>query len=117
MSFKDKFEGLVQDYCNSVDALKLPQHRVCVMSSKRSLDHLLIIMGMPITGTLKNGLYIEKVKNLIAEHKELHVLFNNAGVMCHPEGKTEDGNEIHLQTNYLGEIYCWLRMIALAQWW
>ncbi|XP_034720839.1 dehydrogenase/reductase SDR family member on chromosome X isoform X2 [Etheostoma cragini] len=34
----------------------------------------------------------------------LHVLVNNAGTMMVPEGRTEDGFEIHLGLNYLGHF-------------
>lgn len=32
----------------------------------------------------------------------IHILINNAGVMMCPEGKTEDGFEMHMATNYFG---------------
>ena len=32
----------------------------------------------------------------------LDILVNNAGVMLAPEGRTPDGFETHLATNYLG---------------
>uniref|UniRef100_A0A4W5R9M5 Dehydrogenase/reductase (SDR family) X-linked n=1 Tax=Hucho hucho TaxID=62062 RepID=A0A4W5R9M5_9TELE len=34
----------------------------------------------------------------------LHVLVNNAGIMLVPEGKTEDGFELHFGLNYLGHF-------------
>lgn len=44
--------------------------------------------------------------------KYLHVMVNNAGTMCHPRKKSEDGFEIHFQTNYLGKFvankFLWL---------
>ena len=33
----------------------------------------------------------------------LDYLINNAGIMSQPFAKTEDGNESHFQTNYLGQ--------------
>ena len=33
----------------------------------------------------------------------LDLLINNAGIMCHPQAKTEDGLEYHFGVNYLGE--------------
>ena len=40
------------------------------------------------------------------EEKQVHILINNAGVMCYPEAeKTEDGHEIQFATNYLGSVH------------
>lgn len=40
----------------------------------------------------------------ISEEKEVHVLINNAGLMCYPKAeKTEDGFEIQFATNHLGQ--------------
>lgn len=41
---------------------------------------------------------------IVKSEKYLHVLVNNAGTMCHPRKKSEDGFEIHFQTNYLGHF-------------
>jgi len=35
----------------------------------------------------------------------IHVLINNAGVMCCPKGKTVDGFETHFGTNHVGHFY------------
>ena len=34
---------------------------------------------------------------------KVDLLINNAGVMCHPEAKTEDGLEHQFSVNYLGK--------------
>jgi NAD(P)-dependent dehydrogenase (short-subunit alcohol dehydrogenase family) len=49
------------------------------------------------------------------------ILINNAGVALHPEARTEDGHEMHLQTNYLSntlilylrdyKVECYLHLI------
>lgn len=39
---------------------------------------------------------------LVSKTDKLHVLINNAGIMCCPESKSEDGFELQLATNYLG---------------
>uniref|UniRef100_A0AAY5E9C5 Dehydrogenase/reductase (SDR family) X-linked n=1 Tax=Electrophorus electricus TaxID=8005 RepID=A0AAY5E9C5_ELEEL len=39
-----------------------------------------------------------------AQGLPLHVLINNAAVMLVPEGKTDDGFELHFATNYLGHF-------------
>ncbi|HQN93603.1 MAG TPA: oxidoreductase [Prolixibacteraceae bacterium] len=41
-------------------------------------------------------------KKFANEHKQLHVLLNNAGIMATPNVKTVDGFEAQLGTNYLG---------------
>ncbi|CAG9863049.1 unnamed protein product [Phyllotreta striolata] len=41
-------------------------------------------------------------QTLKSEFTEIYALVNNAGVFHHPQGLTEDGFEITLQTNYLG---------------
>lgn len=49
----------------------------------------------------------ESIKNAVSEieinFKELNILINNAGVMCHPQEKSADGFELHLAVNYLGK--------------
>lgn len=49
---------------------------------------------------------IQFVENLKGEFSELYALVNNAGVFYHPQSLTEDGFEITLQTNYLGNQVC-----------
>ncbi|XP_065342997.1 retinol dehydrogenase 11-like [Cloeon dipterum] len=46
----------------------------------------------------------ESIKQFVANlgNTEVDILINNAGVVFHPEGRTVDGFEFHLQTNYLG---------------
>ena len=39
---------------------------------------------------------------LFTEENRLDVLINNAGIMCHPQAKTEEGIELHFGVNYLG---------------
>jgi NAD(P)-dependent dehydrogenase (short-subunit alcohol dehydrogenase family) len=38
----------------------------------------------------------------LTESHPVHILINNAGVMCHPRADTEDGHEQHFGVNYLG---------------
>jgi NAD(P)-dependent dehydrogenase (short-subunit alcohol dehydrogenase family) len=40
----------------------------------------------------------------LADHERLDVLFDNAGVMCCPQGKTSDGFETQLGTNHIGHF-------------
>ena len=42
---------------------------------------------------------------LLAAHEEIHILFNNAGVMAVPERETADGYELQYGTNHLGHFY------------
>uniref|UniRef100_A0A8C7LH24 Polyprenol dehydrogenase n=1 Tax=Oncorhynchus kisutch TaxID=8019 RepID=A0A8C7LH24_ONCKI len=44
------------------------------------------------------------VQRFKARALPLHVLVNNAGIMLVPEGKTEDGFELHFGLNYLGHF-------------
>ncbi len=37
-----------------------------------------------------------------SEEERIDILINNAGVICHPQEKTKDGNEWNFQVNYLG---------------
>lgn len=46
---------------------------------------------------------VKFAKDLSTDFLELYALVNNAGVFYHPQGLTEDGFEITLQTNYLGK--------------
>ncbi|XP_055523969.1 retinol dehydrogenase 13 isoform X2 [Wyeomyia smithii] len=42
------------------------------------------------------------VRELQTRHTHIDVLINNAGIIFHPEERTTDGFEAHLQCNYLG---------------
>ncbi len=42
--------------------------------------------------------------DLLARHATIHMLINNAGVMCTPFGHTADGYELQLGTNHLGHF-------------
>jgi NAD(P)-dependent dehydrogenase (short-subunit alcohol dehydrogenase family) len=46
-----------------------------------------------------------------AVHPAVHMLFNNAGVMACPEGKTADGFESQFGTNHLGHFALTLRLL------
>lgn len=54
-------------------------------------------------------------KNLLAKEPVIHVLINNAGVAMCPFKKTEDGNEMQLQTNYLGHFLLTLLLLPRLQ--
>ncbi|QIW98280.1 hypothetical protein AMS68_003798 [Peltaster fructicola] len=45
------------------------------------------------------------VEDLQRQTKQLHMLIENAGVMCCPSEQTEDGFERHFGTNHLGHFY------------
>jgi NAD(P)-dependent dehydrogenase (short-subunit alcohol dehydrogenase family) len=44
-------------------------------------------------------------------HSAIHMLFNNAGVMAVPEGKTIDGFETQFGTNYLGHFALTMQLL------
>lgn len=48
---------------------------------------------------------------IINSENEINLLVNNAGVMCTPKMRTEDGNELQLQTNYLGHFLLTLLLL------
>ena len=47
----------------------------------------------------------EFADSIIADFDTIDILFNNAGVMALPEGKTVDGFEMQFGTNHLGHFY------------
>jgi NAD(P)-dependent dehydrogenase (short-subunit alcohol dehydrogenase family) len=49
----------------------------------------------------------------VSEHDRLDVLIANAGVMAAPEGRTEDGFELHFGTNFVGHFVLVGRLIPL----
>ncbi|XP_001662674.2 retinol dehydrogenase 13 [Aedes aegypti] len=44
------------------------------------------------------------VREVESNHRQIDVLINNAGIIFHPEQRTTDGFEMHLQCNYLGHF-------------
>lgn len=57
----------------------------------------------------------ECAKTLLEKESAIHILVNNAGVMMCPYDKTEDGNEIQLQTNYLSHFLLTLLLLPKIQ--
>nr|XP_012217366.1 PREDICTED: LOW QUALITY PROTEIN: retinol dehydrogenase 12-like [Linepithema humile] len=53
----------------------------------------------------------ECAKNLLAKEPVIHILINNAGIFMYPSEKTEDGNEMHLQSNHLGHFLLTLLLL------
>jgi len=51
---------------------------------------------------------LQSVRRFVEEfkkrEKKLDVLINNAGIMLHPQAKSDDSNELHFQINYLGHF-------------
>ncbi|KAG5315056.1 RDH11 dehydrogenase, partial [Acromyrmex insinuator] len=55
-------------------------------------------------------------KNLLTNEAAIHILINNAGVVAYPSyEKTEDGNEMTLQVNYLGHFLLTLLLLPKMQ--
>jgi NAD(P)-dependent dehydrogenase (short-subunit alcohol dehydrogenase family) len=50
-------------------------------------------------------------RDVRAAHPIVHMLFNNAGVMAVPEGKTTDGFETQFGTNYLGHFALTMQLL------
>ncbi|EFN78523.1 retinol dehydrogenase 12 [Harpegnathos saltator] len=57
----------------------------------------------------------ECANNLLRHEPTIHILINNAGICSCPFKKTEDGNEIQLQTNYLGHFLLTLLLLPKLQ--
>lgn len=63
---------------------------------------------------------VQSVRHFVHCFKErnlpLNILVNNAGLMLVPEGRTEDGFELHFGVNYLGHfLLTWLLLDDLKQ--
>lgn len=63
---------------------------------------------------------VQSVRRFVQRFKErnlpLNILVNNAGIMLVPEGRTEDGFELHFGVNYLGHfLLTWLLFDELKQ--
>ncbi|XP_030767707.1 retinol dehydrogenase 12-like [Sitophilus oryzae] len=58
---------------------------------------------------------VKFTENIKSEFKEIFALVNCAGVFYHPQGLTEDGFEITLQTNYLGPFILTHHLLGLLQ--
>lgn len=48
---------------------------------------------------------------MLTEESKINILVNNAGVMCCPEGRTEDGFETHIGTNHFGHALLTLLLL------
>ncbi|XP_026331070.1 retinol dehydrogenase 11-like isoform X2 [Hyposmocoma kahamanoa] len=48
---------------------------------------------------------------ILAKESNINILVNNAGVMCCPEGRTEDGFETHMGTNHFGHALLTLLLL------
>jgi NAD(P)-dependent dehydrogenase (short-subunit alcohol dehydrogenase family) len=59
------------------------------------------IRSLDLSSLASVAAFAQEVK---AAHPTIHMLFNNAGVMAVPEGKTADGFETQFGTNYLGHF-------------
>lgn len=57
----------------------------------------------------------ECAKMLLTKEPAIHILVNNAGIMFNPNEKTNDGFEIHLQSNYLGHFLLTLLLLPKMQ--
>nr|XP_057938288.1 dehydrogenase/reductase SDR family member on chromosome X-like isoform X2 [Doryrhamphus excisus] len=56
------------------------------------------------------------VQSFKARDLPLNILVNNAGVMLVPEGRTQDGFEVHFSVNYLGHfLLTWLLLDTLKR--
>ncbi|KIV77687.1 hypothetical protein PV11_09470 [Exophiala sideris] len=51
----------------------------------------------------------------LSENDRLDILINNAGIMGHPHGQTEEGYEIHFGTNYMGHALLTHLLLPLMQ--
>ncbi|XP_073961669.1 retinol dehydrogenase 11-like [Choristoneura fumiferana] len=58
---------------------------------------------------------LQSVRNFVGRildrEATIHILINNAGVMMCPEGRTEDGFEMHMATNYFGHALLSLMLL------
>ncbi|KAG5894631.1 hypothetical protein JTB14_026162 [Gonioctena quinquepunctata] len=54
-------------------------------------------------------------EELNKEFSEIYALVNNAGIFYHPQGLTEDGYEVTLQTNYLGHFILTHHLLKLLK--
>lgn len=57
----------------------------------------------------------EFVDNIIKNEAKLQILINNAGIMMHPQTKTEDGFEIHMGTNHFGPALLTLLLMPVLR--
>ena len=73
------------------------QHCWPLLAQNLNVDRMycLTYSGMSVNMSIKEVI-------VSVEEIRLDVLINNAGIMCHPEAKTDDGIELHFGVNYLG---------------
>ncbi|KAM9851047.1 polyprenol dehydrogenase [Aulostomus maculatus] len=92
---RDEQQGLaaVRRICDEYKEAKV-EFKKLDLSSLRSIHHF--------------------VQNFKERNLPLNILVNNAGVMLVPEGRTEDGFELHFGVNYLGHfLLTWLLLDTL----
>jgi NAD(P)-dependent dehydrogenase (short-subunit alcohol dehydrogenase family) len=64
------------------------------------IDAKLIVMDLGSLASIRAG-----VADFLRQSTKLNILINNAGLMFAPEGRTEDGFEVHFGTNHLGKVF------------
>ncbi|KOC62079.1 Retinol dehydrogenase 13 [Habropoda laboriosa] len=97
-------------------ALDLAKHEATVIMACRDMDKCEIERVQMVMETRNKYIYCRKcdlasqtsIRNFVnefkKEHKKLHILINNAGVMSCPKTYTEEGIEMQLGVNHMGHF-------------
>lgn len=94
--------------CRDTDRTNLAKSEIQKQKEKNPETGVLIVEQLDLSSQRSIRRFAARV---LDTEEQIHLLINNAGVMCCPEGKTEDGFETHVGTNHFGHALLTLLLL------
>lgn len=92
--------------CRNMDKAAVAKSEI--EASKSKSTGTLIIEHLDLCSLKSVQKFTERV---LASEARVNILVNNAGVMCCPESRTEDGFETHIGSNFFGHALLTLLLL------